>query len=237
MTGSLTADINAIVCDDRGVATGSGAEVTAAAATGTGEWSRLVEAIRAGDESAFNQLYSLFSRGIRLQLCRALGPHELDDRVHDTFLIVAQTIQRGELREPERLMGFVRTVVRRQIAMYIAKAVQQRKEKADFSATEHLFDQASNPEEALIFDQQVELVRGLLRSLRGRDGEILKRFYLEGASPEEICRDLGITINQFRLIKSRAKAKFSAVGRRRLARRSLRKFSEISLQSLPSRAH
>jgi DNA-directed RNA polymerase specialized sigma24 family protein len=42
-----------------------------------------------------------------------LGPQDLDDRVHDTFLIVVQAISKGDLREPERLMGFVRTVVRR----------------------------------------------------------------------------------------------------------------------------
>jgi hypothetical protein len=46
-------------------------------------------------------------------LCRQLGPQDLDDKVHDTFLIVVQAIRKGELREPERLMGFVHTVVRR----------------------------------------------------------------------------------------------------------------------------
>ena len=59
------------------------------------------------------ELYRIFSRGVRYYLHRQLGPQEIDDKVHDTFLIVVQAIQRGELREPQRLMGFVRTVVRR----------------------------------------------------------------------------------------------------------------------------
>jgi len=51
------------------------------------------------------ELYRVFSRGIRFYLCRQLGPQELDDKVHDTFLIVVQAICRGELRDPDRLMG------------------------------------------------------------------------------------------------------------------------------------
>ena len=44
---------------------------------------------------------------------------ELDDKVHDCFVIVAQAIRNGELRDPARLMGFVRTVVKRRIAASI----------------------------------------------------------------------------------------------------------------------
>lgn len=80
------------------------------------DWLDLVERIRCGDPSGMTDLYALFSRGVRFYLCRQLGPQELDDKVHDTFLIVVQAIRRGELREPERLMGFVRTIVRRQVA-------------------------------------------------------------------------------------------------------------------------
>ncbi|HEX7362366.1 MAG TPA: sigma-70 family RNA polymerase sigma factor, partial [Bryobacteraceae bacterium] len=80
------------------------------------EWGILVARIKAGEDAGMEQLYKLFSRGIRYYLCRQLGPQELEDRVHDTFLIVVNAIRRGDLREPERLMGFVRTVVRRQVA-------------------------------------------------------------------------------------------------------------------------
>ena len=68
-------------------------------------WSGLVEQIRIGDQSALEQMYRIFSTGVRFYLCRQLGPQDLDDRVHDVFLIIVQSIQKGELREPERLMG------------------------------------------------------------------------------------------------------------------------------------
>src|SRR5450759_4899274 len=98
------------------------------------DWALLVSKIQAGDDEGMSDLYGVFSRGIRFHLCRQLGTQELDDKVHDTFLIVVQAIQRGDLREPERLMGFVRTVVRRQVAAYIDKAVHRRREEVEMDA-------------------------------------------------------------------------------------------------------
>jgi len=51
--------------------------------------------------------------------CETSARTDLDDKVHDCFVIVTQAIQNGVLREPERLMGYVRTVVKRQIAASI----------------------------------------------------------------------------------------------------------------------
>src|SRR6266540_861648 len=94
-------------------------------------WLALVESIKRGERSGMEELYRVFSRGVRFYLCRQLGPQDLDDKVHDTFVIVVQAIRRGELRDPERLMGFVRTVVRRQVAAQINKAVHARRDRVD----------------------------------------------------------------------------------------------------------
>src|SRR5258708_27239874 len=51
-------------------------------------WQDLVDRIQRGDESGMEDLYRLFGRGIRYYLCRQLGHQELDDKVHDTFVIV-----------------------------------------------------------------------------------------------------------------------------------------------------
>src|SRR5258708_103125 len=66
----------------------------------------LVNRIREDDAAAMEGLYRIFARGIRFYLCRQLGPQELEDKVHDTFVIVVQAIRKGELREPDRLMGY-----------------------------------------------------------------------------------------------------------------------------------
>ena len=187
-------------------------------------WPLLVERIRRGDPGGVEQLYRVFSRGIRYYLCRHLGPQELDDRVHDTFLIVLEAIQRGELREPERLMGFVRTIVRRQVAAYIDQAVQTRRDLQALEAALPVSDLAESPEERVIARQKAEIAESVLRSVSKRDREILTRFYLLGQSPERICADMDLTETQFRLLKSRAKARFGELGRRKLIRRPLTQF-------------
>src|SRR5205807_10057604 len=45
------------------------------------DWSGLVTRIQTGDGLAMEELYEIFSRGIRFHLCRQLGPQELDDKV------------------------------------------------------------------------------------------------------------------------------------------------------------
>jgi hypothetical protein len=69
-------------------------------------------------------LYQVFSMGVRFFLYRQLGPRDLDDKDRDVFVIVAQTVRRSGLRDPERLMGYVRTVLRRQVAGHIEEAVK-----------------------------------------------------------------------------------------------------------------
>ncbi len=180
------------------------------------DWNALVEQVRLGDDAGMEQLYKLFSRGIRYYLCRQLGPQELEDKVHDTFLIVVNAIKRGDLREPDRLMGFVRTVVRRQVAAYIETAVHTRREQTDLETGIAVADRTLNPEQEAISKEKAALMKAALSSLSDRDREILVRFYLKEQPQEQICRDMALTETQFRLLKSRAKAKFGEIGRKKL---------------------
>jgi RNA polymerase sigma factor (sigma-70 family) len=181
-------------------------------------WSGMVEQIRNGDPSALEQMYRIFSTGIRFYLCRQLGPQDLDDKVHDVFLIIVQSIQKGELREPERLMGYVRTIVRRQVAAQIDDNVKARRNQADLEFGMTLSDHHANPERSAIEHQNEELAMRILNSLPKRDREVLVRFYLEEQPADRICREMGLTQTQFRLVKSRAKARFGELGRTRFSR-------------------
>lgn len=189
------------------------------ASTTPAQWAALVERIQSGDASAMQDLYEAFGRGIRFYLFRQLGPQELDDKVHDAFLIVVQAIQRGELREPERLMGFVRTVVRRQVAAHIDRVVHSRRDEIPLEPATVVADTAYTPEESAIDSEKLELMVSVLGTMGHRDREVLTRFYLKEQSQEQICRDMNLTDTQFRLLKSRAKARFGDLGRRRLEKR------------------
>ncbi len=177
------------------------------------QWSLLVDKIRQNDPDGLEELYRVFSRGVRFYLCRQLGPQDLDDRVHDTFLIVAQAIQRGELREPDRLMGYVRTIVRRQVAAQIEDNVLNRRHQFDLDWGLAVRDGGHNPEQAAISLENQQIAAKVLRSIAPRDREILIRFYLWEQPSEQICTEMGLTETQFRLLKSRAKARFGQLGK------------------------
>jgi RNA polymerase sigma-70 factor, ECF subfamily len=183
------------------------------------DWPRLVDRIRGGDPSAMEELYQMFSTGIRFLLYRQLGPHDLDDKVHDVFVIITEAICNGELREPERLMGYVHTVVRRQVASHIDRAVNLRRNRVDMDFQESLSDKRPDPEREAIARQNMGLAMRVLQSIPKRDREVLTRFYLDEESAEDICRKMDLSETQFRLIKSRAKARFGQLGKSRLAKR------------------
>lgn len=205
-----------------GVSAAGGAQVDQPGSVhGRVDWHELVGRVQRGDNSGLEDLYSLFARGIRFYLCRQLGPQELDDKVHDAFLIVVQAIRRGDLREPERLMGFVRTVVRRQVAAYIDDVVHSRREELHLDVGVRVADNRKNPEQNAAFQQKVEFMTTILSSLSDRDREILSRFYLQEQPQEQICEEMNLTETQFRLLKSRAKARFGELGKRKLQQKPL----------------
>jgi RNA polymerase sigma-70 factor (ECF subfamily) len=182
-------------------------------------WAELVEKIRRDESDGLEDLYRVFSKGVRFYLCRQLGPQDLDDRVHDAFIIVAQAIQRGELREPDRLMGYVRTIVRRQVAAQIEENVINRRQQFDLDWGLAVHDGGSNPEQAAIRQENQQIAVKVLKSIAPRDREILIRFYLWEQPADQICREMGLTETQFRLLKSRAKARFGQLGKRRVTKR------------------
>jgi RNA polymerase sigma factor (sigma-70 family) len=179
------------------------------------DWSEIVARIRDGDGAAMEELYAIFAKGIRYFLLRNLGSEDLDDRVHDCFVIVAEAIRKGELRDPARLMGFVRTVVKRQIAANIENAVNKRRSQVEYE--ESMFsisDWKDDPEQSLLARQRSEIARKVMTGISRRDREILQRFYVDEQPQDQICREMDLTYNQFRLLKSRAKARFGELGKR-----------------------
>src|SRR5208283_339467 len=159
------------------------------------------------------ELYAILVKGIRYYLNRQLGPQELDDKVHDTFLIVVHAIQRSEVREPERLIGFVRMIVRRQVSLYLPHMVEGPLDGLEIGPGDTVPDRGRNPEQHSAAPQKVAIAKGVLEQLSGGDREILVRFYVREEPPEQICREMGLTETQFRLAKARAKAQFGELER------------------------
>lgn len=181
-------------------------------------WEELAMRLQRGDRKAMQELYDIFYKGTRYMLFRHLGPDDLDDKVHDVFVAVNESIRKGELRDPSRLPGYIHTIVRRQIVDHIERAANLRRNRVEFE--EAICDLHPDPEFEIMERQNIDIALSVLQRISGRDREVLVRFYFNEETVEQICGALSLTATQFRLIKSRAKRRFGELGRRCLATKS-----------------
>ena len=186
------------------------------------DWGPIVDRIRQGDAAAGEVLYRTLDKGARFFLQRHLGAQDVDDRVHDLYLTVTDAIRRGELKHPERLMGFVRTVLYRQLGGEIGRVARRREGEAASDTVSQLPTRDSTPEERAIAAQKQALMTQVLREMSDRDFEVLTRFYIREQAPEQICREMGLTQVQYQLLKSRAKARLTDLMQRKLGAASRR---------------
>ena len=178
------------------------------------DWTSLVAGIRAGDEAAISELYRNL-KGLRWYMYRQIGDIA-EDEYHGIMADLVAQIQRGDLRNPEALAGYARTMAHHRIAARI-QAIRRAREQDINVEFVPLRDHAPNPEEAVIHRERLEIAKRILEALPERDRAVLIRFYLDGEPAPEIQKDLELTETQFRLIKSRAKSRFAELCQARLA--------------------
>ncbi len=178
-----------------------------------GDLADLVRRVQAGDPAAESELVSRFSRGLLLMLRRLVQNPALADDLHqETFALVLAKIRKGEVREPERLAGFLRGTARnlfiadrRKEARY--RSLDEGRDEDEGARPEStLADQGPAPLDRVLAQEEARQVRRLLDELRyDRDRQLLLRFYLSDDAKEEICADLGVEPERFHQVLFRAR--------------------------------
>lgn len=187
------------------------------AASPNPDWFEVVERVRVGDPTGVEALYHAFNR-LRWYFRRRLGPDPVDDCYHGLMVMLVTQIRDGKLRDPARLAGYVRTIARIQVVQQLQRKATQRCES---SPDDHeVAERGESFETQLARKEMVGIARRILCSLPARDRGVLIRFYLDEQSPEDIRKEFGLTENQFRLIKSRAKGRFDKLCRSALRRKA-----------------
>lgn len=167
--------------------------------------------VRAGDRAAIEDLYTVLSKLVGASLLRVVGIQYFEDSLHEIVVIVLESIQRGGLRDSERLPAFMRTIARRQMVAHIRGAIGRRQlSQVDPEVTAVA---GESPEARAAHRERIGQLRTVLLRLSRRDQEIIERFYFREQDADQICREMRITSTQFRLYKSRALAKCSALAR------------------------
>jgi RNA polymerase sigma factor (sigma-70 family) len=188
------------------------------------EWAILAEGIHGNDSAATKKFYEIFNGGFRFLLKRQLGLADLEDNVQECIVAVIDAVRKARLREPDRFVGFVHTIVKRHIAHQIVRLTSERQQSNVEDAALHLQSMAPSPESIASSEQMRRLARAALDALSSRDREMLRRFYLLGQSEEQIRRDMNLGEHVFKNVKHRAKNKFAE------------KYDEISKQHLVPRS-
>ena len=192
----------------------------------------IVEGIRRDDPGEVERLYNYLRRGLRSYMFRKRAP-DGEDLAQNAFLAAVAAIQKGELRDPNRLVSFVLGVARNIAAAAIADMVKSRDRNRTIMEQSviggHLvsrhqnqaFDQQysvatplPNAEHSLLNRERTQMMARALSKLRPKEREILDRFYLQEQICQRICAEMNLSETQYRLLKSRAKAHLAILVRR-----------------------
>jgi len=144
-----------------------------------------------------------FSRGLSLMLRRlARDPALAEDVYQETFRTVLAKARAGEIREGERLAGFLRGTARN-----LLLAEWRQGSRLDPEGDAGRVPAEDPPQlRQVLRREEAGLVRRLLREMRfERDRQILVRFYLSEDTKQEICADLGVEVERFKGVLHRAR--------------------------------
>ncbi len=171
--------------------------------------SELVSRIRAGDQQAEVELVECYSPVVMSIIRREVGDAALtDDLYQESFCIILEKVRRGDVREAEKLSGFVCGVARNQVIKHFQRAVRQRN-MAETEDADSISHPAPSQLEQLLQREKADIVRQILKEMTNeRDIQVLFRFYLAEHDKKQICADLGLTGMQFNLVIHRARERY-----------------------------
>lgn len=156
----------------------------------------LLQRARAGDRTAFADLYRLLEPAARRSARRQVGPSDVDDVVAETFARVFRAIQHG--RGPtDRLLPYLLYAVRTNAWLHQRRRTQEV-EKA--LRLQHPTVQAIDP----TFETDDDL-RAAYASLSDRHRRVLWWFEVEGWSAIDVGAELGISPNAAAAVGYRAR--------------------------------
>jgi RNA polymerase sigma-70 factor, ECF subfamily len=170
----------------------------------------LVRRIRSGDPSAEAELVERFSRAVSFLLRRLARDEAVaEDLYQETFRLVIEKVRAGELRDAERLPGFVSSMARNLFLAMARRGGRRQKWHVDPEAAETAPDPAPGQLAKLLAQERAAMVRQVLAELKNdRDREILSRYYIADQDKEAICRDLELTDLHFHRVLFRARQRY-----------------------------
>jgi RNA polymerase sigma-70 factor (ECF subfamily) len=179
----------------------------------------IVRRIREGDRRAEEELIARFGEGMSFLLRRwTRDPAAADDLYQETFRLAIEKIRKGEVRDPERLPGFLRSLAKNLSTDYYRKDSKREVREDDLESVADLSAAESEPLSRLIREEKAALVRRLLGELASdRDRQVLYRFYIAEEEKERIQADLGLSGPELNMVLFRARRRYRDLVEKRAA--------------------
>jgi RNA polymerase sigma-70 factor (ECF subfamily) len=172
----------------------------------------LVSRIRAGERSAEDELVQRYSRGVSIIIGQSLAdPSAAADVYQETFRLTLMKVRGGEVRDAERLAGFICGIARSLVIEHFRGAARL-KARHEGEPDRQLPSLEPSQLDQLLRQERAALARQVLSELPSdRDRKILYRFYIEDDEKDQICADLGISALHFNQVISRARQRYKKI--------------------------
>ena len=162
----------------------------------------LISRAKYGDEQAFAELMRAYYAFVyRIVIKIVDNPHDAEEVVQDAFLNAYRGLARYE--EKKRFKSWLAKIVRNCALNW------QRAQRAGTvsinDVSEGTLRAVDSPDEQLIRDEQIGLVRRAMNTLSKKDRDIARSYYLDGASYDELIRTHGLSYKAISFRLSRAK--------------------------------
>lgn len=182
----------------------------------TGE---LVRRILAGEAKAETELVDRYRDGLYFLLKRwTRDPETAEDLCQDTLRLALEKIRKGEVREPDRLPAYLRSLAKNLSTQLYRRSSERTDLRQDLAPGEELPDRQPGALTSLLQEEKARLAREVLQNLGSdRDRQVLLRYYLSEERPESICSDLGLTSEHFYRVLHRARQRYRRLFEEQLA--------------------
>jgi RNA polymerase sigma-70 factor (ECF subfamily) len=170
----------------------------------------LVARIQAGEARAEADLVQRYRDGLFYLLKRwTRDPETAEDLCQDTLRLALEKIRKGEVREPDRLAAYLRSLAKNLSTQLYRRSGERTDLRQELPAGLELPDRQPGALASLLREEKARLARQVLQNLGSdRDRQILLRYYLCEERPERICSDLGLTSEHFYRVLHRARKRY-----------------------------
>ncbi len=151
--------------------------------------SKILDLIRRGDEEALVMLYESNRRPVLAYVIRNSGTEDdAEDMLQESLVVLWERVRSGRFEYSAKLSTFIYGVVKN---MWSRRLAHMRREAPSELDPEQHSDGALSPLEHLIDSEEAELVRAALERIGEQCQKLLKLFYWEELSMEEIAVQMG----------------------------------------------